>query len=169
MIKINKNNSIKEIDVLFFGELTSDRKELLSYIVKEGINLKNVGHYEYSTDLLPIKELTKLISKTKIVLNLSKSRTTSVKSFVSQNAYKFYYQFKGRIIVSGLNGTVCVSEYSPGQELFFSEDEVPTFYTKEECVSILKKILSDQKILEKYTNRFTSKVYDIFDNKICLV
>ena len=136
----------------------------LEYIVKEGVNLKNVGHEEHIQGV-PNDELTKLISKTKIVLNLSKSRTTSVKSFVSHNAYKFYYQLKGRIIVSGLNGTVCVSEYSPGQELFFSEDEVPTFYTKEECASILKKILSDQKLFEKYTNKFISKVYDIFDHK----
>ena len=163
--KIKKNTTEKkDIDVLFFGHITPERKKILEYIVKEGVNLKNVGHEEHIQGV-PNDELTKLISKTKIVLNLSKSRTTSVKSFVSQNAYKFYYQFKGRIIVSGLNGTVCVSEYSPGQELFFSEDEVPTFYTKEECVSILKKILSDQKLFEKYTNKFISKVYDIFDHK----
>ena len=163
--KIRKNiTDKKEIDVLFFGNITPERKFFLDYIVKEGVNLKNVSHEEHIRGI-PDDELTKLISKTKIVLNLSKSKTTSVKSFFSHNIYKFYYQMKGRIIVAGLNGAACVSEYSPGQELFFSEDEVPTFYTKEECVSILKKILSDQKILEKYTNRFTSKVYDIFDNK----
>ena len=42
---INKNNNEKkEIDVLFFGSLTSNRNDILDYIVKEGISLKNVGY-----------------------------------------------------------------------------------------------------------------------------
>ena len=49
----------------------------------------------------------------------------------SEDIYKFYYQIKGRVIMSGLCGTLCVSEYSPGQEILFSKDEVPTFHTKE--------------------------------------
>ena len=61
----------------------------MEYIVKEGVNLKNVGH-EGHIQGIPYDELTKLISKTKIVLNLSKSRTTSVKSFLSHSIYKFY-------------------------------------------------------------------------------
>ena len=163
--KIKKNVSKnKEIDVLFFGHITPDRKEIIDYIIKEGINLKDVSHSAHIRGI-PDQELTNLISKTKIVLNLSKSRTTSVKSFLSHNIYKFYYQTKGRLIVAGLNGTACVSEYSPGQELFFKDDEIPTFYTKEECVYLLKKILSDKILLEKYTNKFVTKVCDIFDNK----
>ena len=60
------------------------------------------------------------------MLNLSKSRTTSVKSYSSENVFKYYYQFKGRIILSGLIGTACISEYSPGQELVFEKDEFIT-------------------------------------------
>ena len=30
--------------------------------------------------------------------------------------------------MAGLNGAACVSEYSPGQELLFNENEVPTFF-----------------------------------------
>ena len=132
--------------------------------MNEGISLKNVGHRAHIVGL-PQDELIKLISKSKIILNLSKSRTTSVRNYASENIYKFYYQFKGRIIMAGLNGVACVSEYSPGQELFFTEDEVPTFFTKEECVKVLKKILENDELLAKYTNKFTSKVCNLYEDK----
>jgi len=164
--KLKKSSVVKkEIDVLFFGHITNERKKFLDYIVKEGINLKNVGHESHIRGI-PDDELANLISKSKIVLNLSKSRTdSSIKSFSSHNPYKFFYQMKGRIIVAGMNGVLCVSEYSPSQELFFNKDEIPTFYTKDECVEILKKILSDQSLLERYTNKFTYKVNEIFNNE----
>ena len=63
---LKKSKNQKDIDVLFFGVLTPDRKEFLDYIVNEGISLKNVGHNEHITGL-PQNELTKLISKSKIV------------------------------------------------------------------------------------------------------
>ena len=163
--KINNSQNLKkEIDVLFFGVISHDRKEILDYIASEGILLKNIGHAEHALQL-PKDELLKFISKSKIILNLSKSRTTSVRNYASENIYKFYYQFKGRIIMAGLNGVACVSEYSPGQELFFTEDEVPTFFTKEECVKVLKKILENDELLAKYTNKFTSKVCNLYEDK----
>ena len=163
--KLSKNNdSEKEIDVLFYGHITSDRKNILDYIIKEGISLKNVGH-EDNVSMVPREELLNLISKSKIVLNLSKTRTTFVQNYASENIYKFFYELKGKIIVAGLKGTACVSEYSPGQELLFSEDEVPTFFTKEECVKILKKLLSNNELLEKYRNKFTSKVSNLYEDK----
>ena len=60
---------------------------------------------------------------------------------------------------------MCVSEYSPGQEIIFKKDVLPTFFTKEECVQILKKLLKDDVLLEKYTNKFTSKVYELWEDK----
>ena len=62
----NNKNQIKAIDVLFFGALTSDRNDILSYITSKGIVLKNVGHKEGTTGL-PENELKKLISKSKII------------------------------------------------------------------------------------------------------
>jgi len=162
--KINKKkNKKKEIDVLFFGHVTPDRKGILEYITKEGISLKNIGHETgiYGSE----EELLDLISKSKIVLNLSKTRTTVVQNYASESIYQFYYQLKGRIFLAGLNGAACVSEYSPGQELLFNEDEVPTFFTKEECAMILKKLLNNNELLEKYTNKFTSKVCDLYEEK----
>ena len=163
--KLSKNNeSKKEIDVLFYGHITPDRKIILDYIAKEGISLKNVGHEDNIT-LLPQDKLLNLISKSKIVLNLSKTRSTVLLNYASESVYKFYYQFKGRLMVPGLYGTACVSEYSPGQALLFSEEEVPTFFTKEECVKILKKLLNNDELLTKYTNKYTSKICDLFEEK----
>jgi hypothetical protein len=144
--------------------LTTDRKQFLDYISKEGISVKNVGHYEH-VEGLPKDQLINLISKSKIVLNLSKSKTTSVLNYASESIYPFYYQFKGRICLSGMIGTACVSEYSPGQEIIFRKDELQTFFSKEECVKILKKLLSDDQLLEKYTNKFTSRSHELWDDK----
>ena len=163
--KLSKNNeSKKEIDVLFYGHITPDRKIILDYIAKEGISLKNVGHEDNIT-LLPQDKLLNLISKSKIVLNLSKTRSTVLLNYASESVYKFYYQFKGKLMVAGLHGTACVSEYSPGQALLFSEEEVPTFFTKEECAKILKKLLNNDELLTKYTNKYTSKICDLFEEK----
>ena len=161
---LKKNNNQKEIDVLFFGNLTPDRKEILDYIENEDISLKNVGHEDNIT-LLPQDKLLNLISKSKIVLNLSKTRSTVLLNYASESVYKFYYQFKGKLMVAGLHGTACVSEYSPGQALLFSEEEVPTFFTKEECAKILKKLLNNDALLTKYTNKYTSKICDLFEEK----
>ena len=163
--KVNNNaDKKKEIDVLFFGGLTPDRNEILNYIINEGISLKNIGHDEHEPGIKR-EDLLKLISKTKIVLNLSKTRTTSVNNYASENVFKFYYQFKGRIIIAGLNGAACVSEYCPSQGLLFNNDEVPTFFTKEECVTILKKLLSNDELLQKYTSKFVSKTSDLCEDK----
>ena len=163
--KLSKNNeSKKEIDVLFYGHITPDRKIILDYIAKEGISLKNVGHEDNIT-MLPQDKLLNLISKSKIVLNLSKTRSTVLLNYASESVYKFYYQFKGKLMVAGLHGAACVSEYSPGQALLFSEEEVPTFFTKEECAMILKKLLNNDELLTKYTNKYTSKICDLFEEK----
>ncbi len=154
----------KDIDVLFYGHITEDRKEILNYISGEGINLKNVGHEEFVTGL-PRDELLELISRSKIFLNLSKTRTSKVQKYNTDSIYKFYYQFKGKVIIAGLKGIACVSEYSPGLELLFNKDEVPTFYTKEECLEILKKLLKDKELLSGYTKNFTSKVQNLHEDK----
>tara|TARA_Y100000590_G_scaffold349047_1_gene400402 strand:- start:9133 stop:10299 length:1167 start_codon:yes stop_codon:yes gene_type:complete len=163
--KVKDNDSVqKEIDVLFFGNITSDRKEILNYITDSGIKIKNIG-YEEATHGVSEKELLEHVSKSKIVLNLSKSRSQSVKNYSGENIYKFFYQFKGRILIAGLNGALCVSEYSPGQEIIFNENEVPSFYTKEECVNVLKKLLNDKNLLLNCKNKFVKKVVNLCEDK----
>ena len=161
---INNSQIKKEIDVLFFGALTEDRELFLNYITSKGINLKNVGHKEGLSGL-PSEELQKLISKSKIILNLSKTRTTSVKNFSSENIYKFYYQSKGRITIAGINGIACVSEYSPVQDMLFKNKEIPTFYTKEECVDVLKSLLKNEELLKKVTRSFTERANELYEDK----
>lgn len=161
---IKKTGNVKkDIDVLFYGHITPDRKEFLDYISESGISLKNVGH---STEIvgLPIQELTEVISRSKIVLQLSKTRTNSVLNYGSERAFRFYYQFKGRMIIAGYLGSACVAEYAPGTELVFSKDELPTFYTKEECVKILKKILQDENLLKMHTDKLNLRVNDFCDD-----
>ena len=68
------------------------------------------------------------------------------------------------MIVAGLKGVMCVSEYSPGQELLFGNEVAPMFYTKEECVEILKKFLSNESLLLDSTNKFVKKVGDICED-----
>ena len=161
---INNSQIKKEIDVLFFGALTEDRKVFLNYISSKGINLKNVGHEEGLSGL-PSEELQKLISKSKIILNLSKTRTTSVKNFSSENIYKFYYQSKGRITIAGINGVACVSEYSPIQDMLFKNNQIPTFYTKDECVDVLKSLLTNEELLKKVTRLFTERSNELYEDK----
>ena len=99
--KLNKINDVKkEIDVLFYGVITPDRKNFLDYIAQEGVFLTNVGHEEGVTGL-PKDELLKLVSKSKIVIQLSKTKTSSVLNYASEGVFKFYYQFKGRMILAG--------------------------------------------------------------------
>ncbi len=152
----------KEIDVLFFGLINPDRKKFLDYIESKGISIKVFGEH---TNFLSVEELPKVISKSKIVLNLSKSTGKTVINYRSEDIYKFNYMWKGRLVVSGLCGTLCISEYTPGLEIIFGDREIPTFYTKEECVTILKKLLEDQGLLEKYTEKYCSKIYNLYEDK----
>ena len=156
-------NSKKEIDVLFYGHLTPDRKSYLEYIEKEGVEIKNVGH-ENNISGIPKDELLNLITKSKIILNFSKTRTSFVQNLESENIYKYYYQLKGKIIVAGLKGIMCVSEYSPGQELLFGKKEAPMFRTKEECVKILKTFLQNESLLTESTNKCIKEINTIRNN-----
>jgi len=58
-----------------------------------------------------------------------------------------------------------VSEYSPGIELLFNKEEVPVFFTKEECVKIIKNLLSNEELLNEYKNKFSKKSLDLFEDK----
>ena len=62
-------------------------------------------------------------------------------------------------------GTACVSEFFPGYNLLFNENELEIFYTKEECFEILTKLLKNEEILEKYANKFSTKVQNICDDE----
>jgi len=157
------HNKKKEIDVLFFGGLSSDRENILDFIKKNGVSVVTVG--KESGNFVSDEELSRIISRSKIVLNLSKSTWGAVRNYPSDKLYEYYYQFKGRVVIAGLCGTACVSEFFPTCDLLFGKNTVPTFYSKEECLNILKKILSDKNILDSHTNKLSSICQNLYEDK----
>ena len=88
-----------------------------------------------------------------------------MRTYPYEKIYEFYYHLKGRIIIAGLCGTACISEFFPQHDMMFNEDELPIFYTKEECVKILKELLSNSNILRNYATKLNSKVCDLYEDK----
>ena len=153
-------NITKNIDVLFFGDLNKYRKEYVDYIRNSGINLKIISIKNKET---PNHEnLVKLINESKIVINFSRAEFLK-KKYLGSPTHKNYYQFKGRLYQTGLCGTACITEYSQSHSLIFDEKELISFKTKEECVNILNKILSDKKSLEFYANNLYKKCFELED------
>ncbi len=135
----------KNIDVLFFGELKADRKIFIEKIKKLNINFHS---HINSKETLDDNALVDLINRSKIVINFSKG--------VNKYEKDEYYQFKGKILISGMCGTLCLSEYSKGQDLIF-KNNYPTFKNSEEMITIIKSLLNNEKNLNILTNNFFSE------------
>ncbi len=160
---IFKNYNLnKDIDVLFFGKLTSDRKKFIDFLTSKNISIKLVGQ---SNNFLPLDELVKIISRSKIVINFSKTTTKNVSNHESESIYKYYYEFKGRVIMTALCGSYCVSEISPGQTMLFNDDEISSFSNKEECLEKLNYMLSNDNLLKSRTNKFHNKAMTLYEEK----
>jgi hypothetical protein len=135
----------KNIDVLFFGELKADRKNFIEKIKKLNINFHS---HINSRETLDDNALVDLINRSKIVINFSKG--------VNKYEKDEYYQFKGKVLISGMCGTLCLSEYSKGQNLIF-KNNYPTFKNSEEMITIIKSLLNNEKNLNILTNNFFSE------------
>lgn len=156
-----KYNSIeKNIDVLFFGDINNYRKGYVDYIKNSGIKLKCVSMKDEESR--KHEDLVKLINEAKIVINFCRSEFLKNK-YIGSRTHKNYYQFKGRLYQTGLCGTACITEYSPAHKIIFNENELINFKSKEECVDILRKILSDKKNLEFYSSNFYNKCLQLED------
>ena len=140
-----KQNINKNIDVLFFGELKCDRQNFIDKI--KNLNINFHSHIN-SKETLDDNALVDLINRSKIVINFSKG----------VNKYKKdeYYQFKGKILISGMCGTLCLSEHSKGQDLIF-KNNYPTFKNSEEMITIIKSLLNNEKNLNILANNFFSE------------
>ena len=119
----------KEIDVLFFGRDKTDRKDYINLLKENNINYLSVNPYLEISDTM--EKLAKLINKSKIVINLTKSSNGS-RYYNPSSALKYGYFFKGRIIMVGMCNSLCVSEYAPSVKLLFPNNELPTFSSKKE-------------------------------------
>ena len=153
----------KRTDVLFFGKVNKDRKKFVEFIENNGIKVKVVGNNveNYISD----KELVNLICESKIVINFSKTTWKTISNYPEKSIFKNQYQLKGRIIQSGLCGTACITEYAPQNNLLYKDDELLQFTTKEECVKILKELLSNNNKLLNYTKKFSTKTQEEYEDK----
>ena len=134
----------KVVDVLYFGDPNVYRQNYINYLKDHGINIKQVSRQ--SPETAKDEDLVKLINKSKIVINFSRSEPQN-KKFASSSNYNDYFQLKGRVYQTGLCGTLCVTEYAPPHELIFNDEELVSFQGKEDCVNIIKKLLACQFML----------------------
>jgi len=161
----------KDIDVLFFGSiLKADRAQWLSYLISNGISVISVGP---GSDYVSFEELSDLMSRSKIILDLSKSSLMSSKSIHDNSRpyrsfFSYYYQLKGRVIMAGLSGTCCVSEYSPALRLLFGEHEVPAFTTLSECLLLLKDLLSNPSKIYALASNLSDKVHSEYEDSVVM-
>ena len=147
-------NKARDIDVLFFGDTKkSDRMIYINYLKEKGIKVSIKGG---NNSNLSYDNLIEFIKKSKIVLNFSKTDGLNNISPESR-IYNHVLELKGRIFEAGFCGALCVSEYSPSAELIFTNNEMPMFYNKEECFSIINNLLSDEDHLISQTQIFTNK------------
>jgi hypothetical protein len=141
----------KDIDVLFFGRNKTDREDYLTILENNDIKYLSVNPYlEISNS---IEKLAVLINRSKIVINLTKS-FNGERFFNPSSKFKYGYYFKGRVIMSGLCNTLCVSEYAPSNEILYPNKELPSFKTKDEFIKIIKEYLNDNEKLTKDTRIF---------------
>ena len=159
--RVYKNLNIdKDIDVIFFGTLKADRLFFIDKLKENKINLKIVGPANNNNALVSNEDLNQLINRSKIVLNFSstgyKNKFYSHKTFPSN-----YLIFKGRVIIAGLCGSLCISEYAPAHRLIFKENTLPEFKDAEEMITKIKYFLNDKNALKNQTIKFINecKIY----------
>lgn len=145
----------KIYDVIFFGGLKADRKEYLDFLISKEINVKIIEPSKYG--FLQVEEIVTYINKSKIVLNFSKAGKKN--KFYSHKTYPFeYYNIKGRIMMSALCDTFCLSEESPSLKIIYENDQIPTFKNKEEMYEKINFLLNNEKDFEKIKLNFINKL-----------
>ena len=165
--KFFKKCSKKSIDVLFFGDLEkADRREWVSFLKSAGVSLTVVGPHD---GFVSFEELASIISSSRIVLDLSKSSNMCVQNLHDASRrgvdyFCYYYQMKGRAIMAGLSGVCCISERTPAIGLLFSEDEVPTFANRQECLNLIQLLLGSEKMLSSCADKLSSKVSLLYED-----
>lgn len=158
---------VKDIDVLFFGDLSKGgRRQFVSDLSARGVQV--TVHAPEIDGELSYDALARLISRARIVLNLSKTHTIGrpPEAVVPVDAY---LQFKGRVVEAGLGQALCVSEYAPGVEYLFGPARVPMFRTVDECAAILKELLADPTTLESAAVAFHHAVMTTCEESVQLV
>ena len=118
----------------------------------------------YDKESDTFQKLAILINQSKIVINFAESSNGNRK-FNPLRIFKSFYQLKGRIQMSGLCRSLCITEYSPSIYLMYKKDEIPSFQSKEECLNLINSYLKDNSKLINATNKFYQKSLDYADSK----
>lgn len=159
--KLFKNFKIdKKLNVSFFGAKKSTREDYIQFLRENNIDVNLIG-YNHSPDY-NWDNLSKFISSSKIILNFS--NTGNKNKFYSHKTIPHnFFSFKGRPIMVGLCETLCVSEFSPANEVIFGND-IPTFKNKYELLSVCKKLLSNGNYFKNISQVFVKKCFEYEDN-----
>ena len=152
-----KINLKKKYDVLFFGEAKGNRINYINEINKLNIKKKILINKQKEVDDI---KLNQLMNESKIVLNFSQG--------IKKNSNSTYDQFKGRILMSGLAGTLCLSEnYESSQYIF--KKSFPSFSNIKEMKDKINFLIKNQRKLNEITKSFVNscKQYsDKYYNKV---
>ena len=155
--------TVKDIDVLFFGDLTkSGRSAFIEGLIASGIEVR--VHCSAMNGELSYSELAHLISRSKVVLNLSQTHTVMKRPEAFVPVWSFW-QFKGRVIEAGLGRAACVSEYAPSIEYLFGNETVLMFRTEEECAEIIRGLLDNPVRLAELSARLREMVLASFEQE----
>jgi hypothetical protein len=155
--------TVKDIDVLFFGDLTkSGRRAFIEGLIASGIEVR--VHCSAMNGELSYPELAHLISRSKVVLNLSQTHTVMKRPEAFVPVWSFW-QFKGRVIEAGLGRAACVSEYAPSIEYLFGNETVLMFRTVEECAEIIRGLLGNPVRLAELSARLREMVLALFEQE----
>lgn len=153
-------NLEKKFNVSFFGRKKSTRDEYINFLKQNDINVELIGYNsrpDYKWD-----NLSKFISSSRIVLNFS--NTGYKNKFYSHSTIQHnFFSFKGRPIMVGLCDTLCVSEFSPSNQIIFGND-MPSFKNKHELLLICKKLLSEESYFNKTKDIFIKRCFEYEDN-----
>ncbi len=149
-----KMNIKKKYDIFFFGELKADRKLYINELNKLRIRKKILIN---TKNKISDTKLNKIINKSKITINFSKG--------INKNSNKFYDQFKGRIITSGLSGTFCLSEKYLSSKILFQKN-FPSFSNEKDMIKKINLLIKKKNYLNNITGlfvkdciKFSDKIY----------
>ena len=152
----------KIYDVLFFGRQKNNRSKYLEYLKKNNIKVLECGPYDEISNTF--EKLNKLINQSKIILNFTE-QDNSKYSYNPLSSFKYQFTLRGRAYFIGLCGALCISEYDPSAELLFKNNELPFFTSENECLSLIRRYLSDESKLAEATKKYNIKCME-FEDKI---
>ena len=157
--KIFKNlNLKKKIDILSFGELKEDIKKYIDFLYKNNFH---VEHYGDGSNYLSFENLVKKINQSKLVINFSKASAS--KMYGNEIKKKKYYQWKGRILITGFCNSVCITEKTPQIKYILNKKNIITFNNKKSLKIKLKYYLNHHKALDKLRINFNKNCQKYLD------